>query len=73
MKGGPIGGKKIIEKKWRIDEKKSKGRPFGLFRHCMLRGTVPFGSVPWANMYNLASSQNFVELSVELSWSLQVV
>ena len=32
-----------------------------------------FGSVPWANRYNLASSQNFVELLVELFWSLQVV
>ena len=28
----------------------------------------PFGSVPWANRYNL----NFVELLVELFWSLQV-
>ena len=32
-----------------------------------------FGSVPWANRYNLASSQNFVELLVELFWTLQVV
>ena len=32
-----------------------------------------FGSVPWANRYNLGSSQNFVELLVELFWSLQVV
>ena len=31
-----------------------------------------FGSVLWANGYNLASSQNFVELLVELFWSLQV-
>ena len=31
-----------------------------------------FGSVPWANRYNLASSQNFVELLVELFWSVQV-
>ena len=29
--------------------------------------------VPWANGYNFASSQNFVELLVELFWSLQVV
>ena len=32
-----------------------------------------FGSVSWANRYNLASSENFVELLVELFWSLQVV
>ena len=31
-----------------------------------------FGSVPWANGYNWASSKNFVEISVELFWSLQV-
>ena len=32
-----------------------------------------FGSVPWANRYILASSENFVELLVELFWSVQVV
>ena len=32
-----------------------------------------FGSVPWANRYSLASSENFVELLVELFWSVQVV
>ena len=32
-----------------------------------------FGSVPGANGYNLASSENFVELLVDLFWSLQVV
>ena len=32
-----------------------------------------FGSVPWANRYILESSENFVELLVELFWSVQVV
>ena len=32
-----------------------------------------FGSVPWANRYILKSSENFVELLVELFWSVQVV
>ena len=32
-----------------------------------------FGSVPWTNRYILASSENFVELLVELFWSVQVV
>ena len=32
-----------------------------------------FGSVPWANRYILASSENFGELLVELFWSVQVV
>ena len=32
-----------------------------------------FGSVPWANRYILASSETFVELMVELVWSVQVV
>ena len=40
----------------------------GLVRYCLLRG-----SVFWANRYNLASSQNFIELLVELFWSLLVV
>ena len=31
-----------------------------------------FGSVPWATRYILASSVNFVELLVELFWSVQV-
>ena len=30
-----------------------------------------FGSVPWATRYILASSVNFVELLVELFWSVQ--
>ena len=46
-----------------------KNGPFGLVRYCMLL----FGSVPWANRYILASSENFVELLVELFWSVQVV
>ena len=32
-----------------------------------------FGSVPWANRYILASSEKFVELLVELFWSVKVV
>ena len=32
-----------------------------------------FGSVPCANRYILASSENFVELLIELFWSVQVV
>ena len=32
-----------------------------------------FGSVPWANKYILASSENFVELLVDLFWSVPVV
>ena len=32
-----------------------------------------FGSVPWANKYILASSENFVDFLVELFWSIQVV
>ena len=32
-----------------------------------------FGSVPWANRYILASSEIFLELLVELFWSVQVV
>ena len=31
-----------------------------------------FGSVPWTTRYILASSVNFVELLVELFWSVQV-
>ena len=31
-----------------------------------------FGSVPWATRYILASSVNFVELLVELFWSVHV-
>ena len=30
-------------------------------------------SVPWANRYILATSENFVELLVELFWPVQVV
>ena len=43
-----------IFKKSHSAEKKSKGGPFGLVRYCMLRGKH-FGSVPWANRYNLAT------------------
>ena len=66
----PFTKKKL--KKSRTMPKNLKREPFGLVRYCMLRGNL-FGSVPWANRYNLASSQNFVELLVELFWSLQVI
>ena len=64
-------GKFFFEKR-RTVPKKSKGGPFGLVRYCMQRGNL-FGSVPGANGYNLASSENFVELLVELFWPVQVV
>ena len=60
-------------KKSRTVPKKNKG--WTIWSRPVLyvtRGNL-FGSAPWANRYNLASSQNFVELSVELFWSLQVV
>ena len=68
LKGGPFGGKKI-EKKVAQCRKYRKWGPSGVVCYA---GNL-FGSVPWANRYNLASSQNFVELLVELFWSLQVV
>ena len=48
-----------------------KSRP-GAGRDICYAGNL-FGSVPWANRYILASSENFVELLVELFWSVQVV
>ena len=52
--------------------KKLKWGPLSLVRYCMFCGKNLLGSLLWANRYNLASSQNFVELLVELFWSLQV-
>ena len=52
--------------------KKLKGDPSVSSGIVCYAGNV-FGSVLWANRYNLASSQTFVELLVELFWSLQVV
>ena len=43
-------------------EKKLKGGPFSLARYCMLRGKkrkILFGSVPWANRYNLRFCRTF--------------
>ena len=54
-------------------EKKSKGGDLFVSSGIVCYAGILFGSVPWANRYNLASSQNFVELLVELFWSLQVV
>ena len=53
-------------------QKKLKGNPLASSGFVCYAGNL-FGSVPWANRYNLASFQNFVELLVELFWSLQVV
>ena len=70
IEGRPFGGKNL--KKVAQCRKNLKGDPLvssGIVCHA---GNL-FGSLPWANRYNLASSQNFVELLVELFWSLQVV
>ena len=62
MNGGPFGGKKF--------EKKTV--PLLSSGIVCYAGNL-FGSVPWANRYNLASSRNFVEHLVKLFWSLQVI
>ena len=67
IEGGPFGGKKVAQCR-----KKSKGGPFGLVRYCMLRGK-PFWFSSLGQHVQFASCQNFVELLVELFWSLQVV
>ena len=63
---------KKSEKKSHSAEKIQRGDPLVSSGIVSYAGNL-FGSVPWANRYNLASSQNFVELLVELFWSLQVV
>ena len=52
--------------------KKQRGDPLVSSGIACYSGNL-FVSVPWANRYNLAFSRNFVELLVELFWSLQVV
>ena len=47
--------------------KKLKGDPLVFSGIVCYAGNL-LGSVPWANRYHLASSQNFVELLVELFW-----
>ena len=64
--------RKKIEKEPHSTEKHLKCGIFGLVRYCML-GRKPFFPVPWSNKYVLTSYQNFVELLVELIWSLQAV
>ena len=64
--------KKNFEKKSHSAEKNLKRDPLVSSGIVCYAGNR-FGSVPWANRYNLASSQNFVELLVELFWSIQVV
>ena len=61
-----------VEKKSHSAEKNLKGDLLVSSGIVCYAGNL-FGSVPRANGYNLASSQNFVELLVELFWSLQVV
>ena len=53
-------------------EKNLKGDPLVSSGIVCYAGNL-IGSVPWANRYNLPSSQNFVELLVELFRSLQAV
>ena len=69
LKGDPFvkkNSKKVAE-----CQKNLKGDPLVTSGIVGYAGNL-FGSVPWANRYNLASSQNFVERLVELFWSLQV-
>ena len=69
IEGGPFVGKKVFEKKSHSSEKMDPLVSSGIVCYA---GNL-FGSVPWANRYILASSENFVELLVELFWSVQVV
>ena len=62
----------IVFEKSRTVPKKSKGGPLVSSGIVCYAGNL-FGSVPWANRYILASSKVFVELLVELFWSVQVV
>ena len=71
VEGGPFGGIKL--KKVAQCRKKSKGGSFRVSSGIVCYAGNLFGSVPSASRYNLASSQNFVELLVELFWSVQVV
>ena len=56
--GGPFGQNFFFRKKVSQCRKKLKGGPFGLVRHCMLCGKL-FGSVPWANRWNLKFCRTF--------------
>ena len=61
MKGAPFGEKLFSEKQSRNAEKTEKGDRLVSSGIVCYTGNL-FGSVPWADRYNLASSQNFVEL-----------
>ena len=69
---GALCWKKFLKKSRTVPKKNLKGDPLVSSGIVCYAGNL-FGSVPRANRYNLASSQNFVELLVELFWSLQVV
>ena len=58
-----------MEKNFEVQgRKKSKGGPFGLVWYCMLRGKILLVQFPGS----AGEIQNFVELLVQLFWSLQV-
>ena len=69
LKGAFRGEKSFFEKKSHSAEKMDPLVSYGMVCYA---GNL-FGSVPWANRYILASSENFVELLVKLFWSVQVV
>ena len=71
LKGDPLRKNNFQEKKSGNAEKTERGTLWSRPVFCYA-GNL-FGSVPWANRYILASSENFVELLVELFWSVQVV
>ena len=71
MKGDPLVEKKFWEKVAQC-LKNLEGDPLVSSGFVCYAGNL-FGSVHWANRYNLASSQNFVEILVERFWSLQEV
>ena len=72
IKGETLLWKKYFLKKSRSDEQNLKGDPLVSSGIVCYAGNL-FGSVAWANRYNFARVENFVELLVELFWSLQVV
>ena len=69
MKGGLSWGKSFLGKSRTVPKKMDPLVSSGIVCYA---GNL-FGSVPWANRYILASSENFVELLVRLFWSVQVV
>ena len=69
IEGGAFRGEKYFWKKSHSAEKMDPLVSSGIVCYA---GNL-FGSVPWVNRYILASSEIFVELLVELFWSVQVV